>query len=265
MSEELAVFTDWLFEIWVWQYFRVAALMVIFWGIYLIIKNAALVDFGWVANYLLIGCGLFALVAKTHNYKFYLFFGLLIAWSFRLGGYLLSTRVCRSYKDPRYEKLSENSSNKAVYFFLNYQLQGILATICASTLYFTFRRDDVDNLYTIVIGSVMIAIGIIGEAVADQQLWNYKNRKDKPKGAIFQEGLWKKSRHPNLFFELMVWFGFAVTGINDNGIEALGFIGPIVLWAVMNFLTIPISEKHMYDTRPDYPDFVKNTNKFIPF
>ena len=264
MSGELAVFTDWLFEMWAWQYFRVVILMVVLWLIYLCIKNAALVDFGWVCNYFLLGCGLFALVADSQNYKFYLFFALLVAWASRLGGYLLLTRICREHKDPRYEKISEEKTNKALYFFINYQLQGFLATICASTLYFTFRRPDYNNIYTIVIGSSITAIGVIGEAISDQQLWNYKNRIDKPRGTIFQEGLWKKSRHPNLFFELMVWFGFAITGINDNGIEVLGFLGPTVLWAIMNFLTIPISEKHMYDTRPDYPDFVRRTNKFLP-
>jgi len=38
--------------------------------------------------------------------------------------------------------------------------------------------------------------------------------KDKPKEmGICKEGLWSKSRHPNYFFDLMVWIGFAMAGI----------------------------------------------------
>lgn len=267
MSPEVAVFVDWLFELWAMQYWRVAALMFVMWLVYLIVKNAALVDFGWVLNHLLIGTGLFALYVDIGAYKIYTFYGLLVCWACRLGGYLLITRVCKSYKDPRYEKMSENKTKRAVavFFLINYQMQGFLVVICGSTLYFTFRRTDYTNIYTFVVSIVLITTGIIGEAVADQQLHNHKKNKNKIHGAIFQKGLWKRSRHPNLFFELVTWFGFAVAGINDSGIEALAFVGPLVLWAIMNYLTVPISEKHMWDTRPTYSEFVKNTNKFLPF
>lgn len=265
-SYELSVFTDWLFEMWAMQYWRVAAFMLILWVIYLIIKNACLVDVGWTVNHFIVGTGLFALYADTGSYKMYIFYTLLACWALRLGGYLLFTRVLKSHKDPRYEGMIENQKLKAIFFFFNYQMQGFLSIICATPLYFSFRRPDFHNIASIVIGSTMIVVGIIGEAIADYQLHlSKKKRKEgSPKPEIFQEGLWRKSRHPNLFFELVTWFGFAVTGINNNGIEALGFLGPIILWAIMNFITIPVSEKHMYKTRPNYPDFVKKTNKFIP-
>ena len=66
-----------------------------------------------------------------------------------------------------------------------------------------------------------------------------------------EEGLWTYSRHPNLFFELVTWFGFALAGVNDEYIDILGFLGPILLWAIMKFLSIPVSVKHMIKTRGD--------------
>jgi steroid 5-alpha reductase family enzyme len=56
------------------------------------------------------------------------------------------------------------------------------------------------------------------------------------------------SRHPNLFFELLVWVGFAIGGLTDY-ISVIGFIGPILLWLVMDKLTLPLTEKHMKDSR----------------
>lgn len=33
--------------------------------------------------------------------------------------------------------------------------------------------------------------------------------------STYESGLWKKSRHPNLFYELIAWIGFTVMGVND--------------------------------------------------
>ena len=66
---------------------------------------------------------------------------------------------------------------------------------------------------------------------------------------IYKNGLWSKSRHPNLFFDLLTWIGFAFAGLNDYSISFLGFLGPASLWAIEYFVTIPITEEHMKKTK----------------
>lgn len=79
-------------------------------------------------------------------------------------------------------------------------------------------------------------------------------------------GLWKYSRHPNLFFELVVWTGFSICGLHNNGVEYLGFISVVFLWAIMKFLTVPITEKYMRESRPvTFPEFCKRSNEFLIF
>lgn len=82
---------------------------------------------------------------------------------------------------------------------------------------------------------------------------------------IFRDGLWRVSRHPNLFFELVFWFGIAIGGLNEYTLSFAGFIGPVILFLIMKFLTVPLTEEHMRNTRPNYPEFCKKTNMFIPF
>lgn len=109
----------------------------------------------------------------------------------------------------------------------------------ASPIYFMFRKYDYVNwnLYT---GLVIAGVGIILEGIADQQLYNFiqSRQKEAPKNLeelsssndpeanrhldplnkpnnTFRGGLWKKSRHPNLFFELVTWIGFTIVGLND--------------------------------------------------
>lgn len=89
--------------------------------------------------------------------------------------------------------------------------------------------------------------------------------KDKDEFAnIFHYGLWNKSRHPNLFFELVTWVGFAVMGLNQLPVGIIGFLGPICLWAIMRYLTVPLTEAHMARTRANWGEFLKKTNMFLP-
>ena len=81
------------------------------------------------------------------------------------------------------------------------------------------------------------------------------------------EGLWARTRHPNLWYELEFWIGFAIIGIGDGNswIRIFPFIGPICLWAVMYFLTIPLTEKTMKPNRADYWDeYCKKYNMLLP-
>ncbi len=279
MSGEQVVVLDWLSEMWGVQYYRVVIAMVLFWLIYLKVKIACLVDFGWSFNHCLLGVSLFLTnCLSTIAFKPVVFLILLIFWFLRLGGFLLKYRILPGHEDPRYQKLQDASStDPRLYFFIQYQFQGFLVMWTGTPLYFVFRDDSNlgPNFYVAV---VLIIVGILGEAIADQQLEDYKARKkaekklkdsmntNMPRGPpeIFAEGLWKKSRHPNLFFELMVWTGFAVGGLNDY-ISIIGFLGPVLLFLVMDCLTLPLTEKHMKDSRGlAYTDFCKKTNKYIP-
>jgi len=63
----------------------------------------------------------------------------------------------------------------------------------------------------------------------------------------------------------VTWVGFATAGLNDY-ISILGFLGPLILYLIMDKLTLPLTEKHMRDTRGEaFEEFCKKTNKYIPF
>jgi len=97
---------------------------------------------------------------------------------------------------------------------------------------------------------------------------NEKENSDKKEddfSNIFHEGLWKKSRHPNLFFELLVWIGFAISGVTEWEISWIAFLGPIFLWAVMWWVTIPITEEYMAKSRSNWPKWLKKSNKLWIF
>ena len=64
----------------------------------------------------------------------------------------------------------------------------------------------------------------------------------KTKGNILSTGLWSYSRHPNYFFDWLVWFGVGVMGISLPW-GLMSFIGCFLMWFIFNYLTGPITER----------------------
>ena len=85
-----------------------------------------------------------------------------------------------------------------------------------------------------------------------------------PADELLETGLWKKSRHPNLFFDLVTWTCFAMASIQD-GISCLALIGPVALFCVMEFLSTPITDGYMKKKRgQQYDEYCERTNKYLP-
>lgn len=234
-------------------------------AIFLKTDTNTIVDFGWAFNQWLIGGYLFSRSMSPVNA---VSFAILSIWASRLGGTLLINRVIKGENDPRYERMAQKSflKNRNLYFWFQFVLQGILVTVPAIPLYYLFRPGTTFGL-NYIIGSVMALSGISLAHKADSQLNEYKeshkHEDKKPKG-LFRGGLWAKSRHPNLFFDVVTWTGFALMACNSlNALPA--FLGPISLFNIMYFITIPITESHMRKSRPNWHEMIEGTNVMLPF
>ena len=235
--------------------------------VFIITRKNVIVDMGWAINHFLIGLVLATDLFKGfghHPERNVVSFLMLTFWFLRLGGFLFYYRIFKAHSDKRYEGLTAGDSETKVIlkYLFQYILQGMLVLITALPLRWSLDPIRTEISFTQIIGWIIIPIALGFELVADLQLQKYKD--SGVRGGIFQEGLWKKSRHPNLFFELCVWFGITLTGINSPN-HLVAFIGPIFLWAIMNFLTIPVTEEYMKKTRSQWPEYEESTNKFLPF
>lgn len=238
------------------------------WSIYSRTKRNSIIDVGWVLNHCLVGFSVATTIFTnikpvTSNTKNLITLILLSCWTARLGGYLLYDRVIKPHSDPRYDEIEKKSDPKwrTLKYLPMYLGQGFLTCLTSLPLYYALN-----NTATIgpaqIIGWALIAIGILGEWASDNQLKEFK--KKGAKGEILRDGLWKKSRHPNLFFELLTWYGFAIVGIQSYR-GFIGLLGPITLYLCMNFITIPATENSMKKSRKNWDEYVAQTNKFLIF
>ncbi|KAG1334694.1 hypothetical protein COCNU_03G008130 [Cocos nucifera] len=95
-----------------------------------------------------------------------------------------------------------------------------------------------------IIGWIMWCVGLFIEATADQQKLMFKNSPSN-RGKWCNVGLWKYSRHPNYFGEILLWWGIFVACTPVlKGAEWLVVVGPIFVTLLLLFVSgIPLLEK----------------------
>jgi steroid 5-alpha reductase family enzyme len=162
---------------------------------------------------------------------------------------------------------------RALFFFFQFLGQALLVLLPATPLFFIFgfsRQTEIEKQWSFWVGLVLIVFGMINHFIADIQIQNYKtaNPQTWAKG-LCREGWWKKSRHPNLFFDVVTWLGFAILGIDDQSattlVSVFGLLGPLFLFCIMRFITIPLTEQEMQKRRPNWEELIRGTNVMWPF
>lgn len=242
-------------------YFYLISQMSFVWLLYRASKNPSVVDVSWSIG--LMVAGLIYINDQPFKLRLLVLGGLLVLWAMRLAGYLWLTRIRKGHVDKRYLQLSSNwKIAKSLGFFLNFQLQGIFILIISSVFLFAARNSP-DQLSLLDYAGCLLAIsGIAGESISDIQLYRFRN---KNSGKVCDVGMWKYSRHPNYFFELMVWCGFALFAWQAaNG--WIGFIAPAWLYVIFTKMTIPVTERVSIKSKGQaYIDYQAQTSMIFPW
>lgn len=188
---------------------------------------------------------------------------LAMLWSLRLGTHL-ATRLKDHYpnEDRRYLNLKSKWAKGK--FFIFFQLQALSQMIISLPLFFIAKDRSGDLSSLAILGCLVFVIGLCGETLSDMQLRNF--RKDPLNSSrVCKVGLWKYSRHPNYFFEWLIWCGIAMVALQAP-YGYIGLLSPIVMYFTLNYLTgIPALEEQCLRSKSDlYREYQKVTSPFFP-
>ena len=111
-----------------------------------------------------------------------------------------------------------------------------------------------------IIGFIVCFIGVLYEIISDQQLYNFKN---KNKTGMIESGLWKYSRHPNYYGEILFWWGVFIYGVNINNYLLL-ILAPISMTIMFLYVSIPWIENKISRTRPEYKSYQEKVSMLFP-
>ncbi|MFA7423031.1 MAG: DUF1295 domain-containing protein [Acholeplasmataceae bacterium] len=115
-----------------------------------------------------------------------------------------------------------------------------------------------------MIGFMMVVIATIIQYISDEQMRKFRKNNQKDKKCI-DEGLWRYTRHPNYFGEVMVWWGLYVMYVGIAKQLDLYILAPIAMSMLFIFISIPMMEKKILKTRPEYKLYQEQVSMIIPF
>lgn len=227
------------------------------------IKNNGIVDIFWAYNFLVITAIIWFLAEGNQERKM-LVCGLGALWSLRLGIYL-SFRVGGHIKEEegRYKALREEWSDTVFFFF--FQAQAFSNVMLAIPFFIIALNTDPVISNVEYIGAALWLVSIIGEGLSDWQLQNFK-KNPANKGKVCQDGLWNYSRHPNYFFQLMIWTSVFIMALSSP-YGYLAAICPISIgYLIFKVTGIPMTEEQSVRSRGDlYREYQRTTSVFVPW
>ncbi len=187
---------------------------------------------------------------------------LIVAWCLRLATYVYLRY--RPGADPRYvEWANQKGSLTIIYNFVwIFVLNGFMGLVMAAPIIaintqLTPKFGWLDGEFIL-----LWLIGFYWESMSDYQLYVF--RKDpNNKGKVLSTGLWRFSRHPNYFGEIVMWWSVYLIALAVP-YGYLTIIAPCAITITLVFVTgIPWLEKAMANN-PEYQEYKKRTSILIP-
>ena len=230
----------------------------------IVLERNDIADTAWGAGFVVLAWYHLFVMADPTDRSFLLAL-LVTIWGVRLVWHINRRNHGKS-EDFRYSAWREQWG-KYVYirsYLQVFLLQGALLVVIASAYVLALRSP-----YRVALGVIdwiglgVWIVGFLFESISDWQLMQFKKR-SKHTGAVYTGGLWKFSRHPNYFGEVMQWWGIYIiaAGVLESWLWAM--LSPITITVLIVFVSgVPLLERR-YAGHKDWEEYKKRTNIFIP-
>jgi len=241
-------------------------LMVVVWWIAARIRNAGIVDIAWALGF----------IPLTILYRFFgdgepvrqnLITLMVVIWSLRLGMHLWK-RVMGHHpeEDGRYRELRRTvTGHENFFFFWFFQAQALLLAVLSIPILLSNFDARTHLDLSDFLGCAVWVTAVLGESLADRQLSKFKGSAAN-RGKVCTTGLWRYSRHPNYFFEWLIWVSLFLFALPSQWGWTTLFAPILMLYFLIRVTGIPYTEQQSLRSRGDaYREYQRTTSPFIPW
>ncbi|MDR6871599.1 steroid 5-alpha reductase family enzyme [Bosea sp. BE125] len=190
--------------------------------------------------------------------------GLALAWALRLGQHI-AQRTSNITEDPRYAKLKRDWGSDAPRQMVRLlQMQALVSIPLALGIVLAAHNPAPALGWQDFIGASVFVAGLAGGAVADGQLRAFAR---SGTGGICDCGLWRWSRHPNYFFECVLWGSYAIVAPGMSYSWGwLALLAPACITLLLTRISgIPPLEEHLLAKHgAAYRAYQNRTSALIP-
>lgn len=260
----------------------IAVMLVYMTGWYLLsiwTRDASVIDIAWGLGFVLVAW-LSLVLGEKYDLRAWITTILVTVWGLRLAWHIYTRNKGRG-EDWRYKEYRQDWGVNYLFrsFFRIFMLQGFLLLVIALPVIFinAYHAGYKANLwyelfglgkqlYPLnifnIFGIGLWLFGFIYEAVADFQLARFK-QDPANEGEIMTEGLWKFSRHPNYFGEVVLWWGIFLLALFTPE-SILTVVGPVTItYLILKVSGVPLLEKR-FNGDPEYEAYKQRTSIFWP-
>ena len=184
---------------------------------------------------------------------------LISVWTIRLGLFLFM-RIHKAGEDKRFRSIKPSASQ----FFMAFTVSGLWVTLCSMCALVAISSSEgiVMNPITYA-GIILFIIGFGIEIIADNQKTVFRAN-EANKNKFITSGLWSKSRHPNYFGEVLLWFAIALISLSSlEGLQLITLISPLFTYVLLVYVSGVRMLEDMNDKKwgndQDYINYKKNT------
>ena len=253
-------------QLWLAALLFAVVLMLLIWRLAVRIGNAGIVDIAWAAGFAPVVIW-YAAAASGAPARRALIALMVSIWSLRLGVYLyVRVRSHHPQEDRRYARLRADwGAQVQRKMFGLFQLQAaLLVLLSAPWLLICLNRQA--RLQPLEWAACLLWLAAIaGEALADAQLQRFKADPGN-RGAVCQRGLWHYSRHPNYFFEWLVWVAYFMMALASPWGWLTLYCPALMLYFLLRVTGIPLTEQlSLQDKGSAYADYQRRTSAFVPW
>ncbi len=243
----------------------VVSLMLVLWWLGVRTNNFSYVDLGWSANFIVLGL-IYGIWGDGDVVRRVLICSMYGLWSLRLTLHL-AVRIIGEPEEGRYVQL-RTEWGRAGYLNLKFlgffQFQAVLNILLGVPMLLAAMNAS-SGLHAIEgIGAAIWAMALVGETVADVQLKNFK-QDEKNRGKVCNTGLWGWSRHPNYFFEWLIWIGYALFAFASPWGWVTMALPVLMLHFLLNVTGVKATEEQAVRTKGDaYRQYQRDVSAFVP-
>jgi len=223
------------------------------------------VDIGWALSLVLLTV-FYVLKGDGFVVRSTLIGLMVVFWGLRLSILLVSRMLREKHEDRRYQKLREDWKPNVEWKFLAlFEVEAILALVLSLPFLLIAINPRPELQFVEILGVLIWLIGFGGEVIADEQLKKFKHNVQN-KGKTCDAGLWYYSRHPNYFFEWLMWVGYFVFALGSPW-GWMAVICPFIMYHfLINVSGVPFAEAQSLQSRgEEYRRYQQSTNMFFPW
>jgi steroid 5-alpha reductase family enzyme len=230
------------------------------------LRNFGVVDVAWSWNFALLAA-FFGTLGRGYGPRRALVATTVAVWSLRLGGYLFRrVKALHPLEDGRYARLRRDWAPALhARFFVFFQAQGALNLLLAAPLVVACANPQ-PRLHPLEWAATALwLVAVAGETLADRQLEIFKADPTN-RGRVCRVGLWRLSRHPNYFFEWLVWCAYALFALPSPGGAWTLYCPLLMLFFLFRVTGIPATEEQALRSKGDaYREYQRTTAAFVPW